>query len=93
MRIMDPRMKRWRLPQTRAKATKKNAAVPAPSKKYPVKRATCVKVRCWTEEYHRESVRVLAAMIGPRAWAKTETMERIMRIRSRFQRDQFCHKC
>lgn len=93
MRIMDPRMKRWRLPQTRAKATKKNAAVPAPNKKYPVKRATCVKVRCRTEEYHSESVNVFAAMIGPRACAKTETTESMSKMQSRFHNGQFCWKC
>lgn len=93
MRIMEPRMKRWRLPQTRAKATKKKAAVPAPNKKYPVRRATWVNVRWRTEEYQRERVRVFAAIMGPRAWAKTETMERIIRMRSLFQRGQFRREC
>jgi hypothetical protein len=38
----------------------------------------------------RESVKVLAARMGPREVAKTEVRQRMLRIKSRFHKGQFC---
>jgi hypothetical protein len=78
-------MSRCLFPQTLADGTANMPAMPTPSRKYPVKTAICVKGVLKT----RESVRVLAARIGPREVAKTEVTERMMRMTSRFQRGQF----
>lgn len=80
-----PMRKRCRLPQIRPDGTKKMAPAPAPSRKYPVSRATLVK----SLEKRREMVMVLAARIGPRAVARMPAKQRVKVMRSRLHSGQF----
>lgn len=73
------------MPQMRPEGTKKMAAKPQPSRKYPVNSATGVKL-IWN---HTDSVRVLAARMGPSAVAKMAVTESTKVIRSRCHSGQF----
>jgi hypothetical protein len=68
----------------RPEGTKKMAAAPPPSRKYPVRRATCV----MSFAKRPAMVRVLAARMGPRAVARMAAKQRMKVMRSRFQSGQ-----
>jgi hypothetical protein len=86
MTITVPIRNKCLFPHILPEGTKKIAATPTPSRKYPVKIAIFVNAssKC------NDKVKVLAARIGPREVAKIETTERMRRIISRFHRGQFC---
>lgn len=80
-----PRRNKCLLPQILADGTANMPATPTPRRKYPVSSAICVNFVL----KNRDSVRVLAASMGPRDVAKTEVRDRITRIASRFHKGQF----
>jgi hypothetical protein len=80
-----PNKKRCLFPHILADATQSILEIPTPNRKYPVNRAMYVN----GSPNQSDSVKVFAASIGPKDVAKTETIDRITTIISRFQRGQF----